>query len=184
MLMLFCFLLWFFPLGECSYSLSLGCFFFASFQYSAFSQRTSLSFSSFLYFWKPMSWGSDSVGQVLVWYTQITEFKPEHHMKQPCWYPPANPALSQERQEDQLHRGFKTSLGCTGSCLNPLCPPKFFKLLSFTFYSCTSPLYIIAFILLKALRSIPKLRLQALHHVLKALVSSENNMLRFWLINF
>lgn len=66
----------------------------------------------------------------------------------------------------------------------PCVPPKFFKLLSFTFYSCTSPLYIIAFILLKALRSIPKLQLQVLHHVLKALVSSENNMLRFWLINF
>lgn len=126
-----------------------------------------------------MSWGSDSVGQVLVWYTQIT-------VKQPCWYTPANSALSQERQENQLHRGFKTSLGCTGSCFNS--PPHthtqiVFKLLSFTFHSCTPPLYIIVLYSLK-LYNYPKIRLQALHHVLKALVSSENNMLRFWLIDF
>lgn len=97
----------------------------------------------------------------------------------------ANSALSQERQENQLHRGFKTSLGCTGSCFNYSPPKKIvFKLLPFTFHSCTPPLYIIVLYSLK-LYNYPKIWLQdILYHVLKALVSSENNMLRFWLIDF
>jgi hypothetical protein len=63
-------------------------FFFAGFQDSAFSQGTSLSFSSFLFcFWKRIPWGSGSVGQVLVWYMKTPEIKLQHHMKQAWWYP-------------------------------------------------------------------------------------------------